>query len=384
MERKIDAVMIDTSAYHKNQCDFEGVTNSIIPMLLHLLAANEIVLLTHPILESEIKKHIKESELVTRIGNLQTSLKKYNRQLQMIGVSAEELTEKLNKLGMEKKLSYCFDSFYENATAVPYVDAKEVFNDYFNARPPFSSTGNKKAEFPDAFILKGIKEYCKKNPNSTILVISDDSDWARTLEHHTQILVRNSLEEAMVLLWEQLDDKSDLYQMLISKMDLEIRSEIENAALREAFCIEEIDVAEDVEVDSISVVAIDEEIVPLDVTSHSALLQITTVLSATGYADVFDENRSVWDSEDQCYYFCAYTHLDFRNATANVDCEISIEFSDDGSLSNIKLASVKLLNKWDISLNLDEAEVEETDTTDYGEDDFLAEQAEAAEEFYKH
>ena len=75
MERKIDAVMIDTSAYHKNQCDFEGVTNSIIPMLLQLLAANDIVLLTHPILESEIKKHIKESELVTRIGNLQTALK---------------------------------------------------------------------------------------------------------------------------------------------------------------------------------------------------------------------------------------------------------------------------------------------------------------------
>lgn len=384
MERKIDAVMIDTSAYHKNQCDFEGVTNSIIPMLLQLLAANDIVLLTHPVLENEIKKHIKESELVTRIGNLQTSLKKYNRQLQMIDISVEELIEKLNELGMEKKLRGCFDSFYQNAIAVPYVDAQEVFSDYFNARPPFSLTGDKKSEFPDAFILKGIKEYCKRNPDSTILVISDDSDWVRTLDQHTQILVKSSLEEAMVLLWEQLDDKTDLYQMLISKLDFEIRSEVENAALCEAFCIEEIDIAEDVDVDSISVVNIDEEIIPLDVTSHSALLQITTVLSADGYADFLDENRSVWDREDHCYYFCAYTHLDFRNAIATVDCEIRIEFSDDGRLSDIKLVSVKLLNKRDISLNLDEAEVEEKDTTDYGKDDFLAEQAEAAEEYYKH
>lgn len=384
MERKIDAVMIDTSAYHKNQCDFEGVTNSIIPMLLQLLTANDIVLLTHPVLENEIKKHIKESELVTRIGNLQTSLKKYNRQLQMIDISVEELIEKLNELGMEKKLRGCFDSFYQNAIAVPYVDAQEVFSDYFNARPPFSLTGDKKSEFPDAFILKGIKEYCKRNPDSTILVISDDSDWVRTLEQHTQILVKSSLEEAMVFLWEQLDDKTDLYQMLISKLDFEIRSEVENAALCEAFCIEEIDIAEDVDVDSISVVNIDEEIIPLDVTSHSALLQITTVLSADGYADFLDENRSVWDREDHCYYFCAYTHLDFRNAIATVDCEIRIEFSDDGRLSDIKLVSVKLLNKRDISLNLDEAEVEEKDTTDYGKDDFLAEQAEAAEEYYKH
>lgn len=188
----------------------------------------------------------------------------------------------------------------------------------------------------------------------------------------------------MVFLWEQLDDKTDLYQMLISKLDFEIRSEVENAALCEAFCIEEIDIAEDVDVDSISVVNIDEEIIPLDVTSHSALLQITTVLSADGYADFLDENRSVWDREDHCYYFCAYTHLDFRNAIATVDCEIRIEFSDDGRLSDIKLVSVKLLNKRDISLNLDEAEVEEKDTTDYGKDDFLAEQAEAAEEYYKH
>ena len=65
---------------------------------------------------------------------------------------------------------------------------------------------------------------------------------------------------------------------------------------------------------------------------------------------------------------------------ATVDCEISIEFSDDGGLSNITLESAKLLNKWDISLNLDEAEVEEKDIPDYGEDDYLVEQV---EEYYQ-
>lgn len=384
MDRKIDAVMIDTTAYHKNQCDFEGITNSIIPMLLQLLEANNILLLTHPVLEGEIKKHIGESELVTRIGNLQTSLKKYNRQLQMIGVSVEELTDKLSKLGVEKRLNDSFNSFYQYATAIPYVDAKEIFNDYFNARPPFSPTGNKKAEFPDAFILKGIKEYCKENPNSTILVVSDDQDWVHTLEQHEQIVLKDSLGAAMVLLWEQLNDKSSLYQMLISQTDVEIRSEIENAALYEAFCIKEIDTAEEVEVDNIAVVSISEEIIPLEVTSDSVLLQITATLSADGFSEFLDESRSAWDSEDRCYYFCAYSHLDFRNALADVDCEIRINFSGDGSLSKIELVSTKLLNKRDINLRLDKAETEETDITDYGEDDYRAEQDEALEEYYKH
>lgn len=384
MNHKIDAVMIDTSIYHKNQCDFEGITKSIIPMLLQLLQANNITLLTHPVLESEIKKHIGESELVSRIGHLQTSLRKYNKQFQMIDVSAEDLIKRLDAVNIEKKLSNKFSSFYQRAISVPYVSAQEVFDDYFNANPPFSATGSKKVEFPDAFILKGIIEYCKNNINSTVLVISDDSDWKRTLEGNKQIVQVDSFEAAMLLLWEQLDDKSDLYQMLISQTKSDIYTEIADTALSEAFCIDEIDTAEEVDIEKISVVDIDDTIVPLEVTQNSVLLQITATLSADGCSEFFDENRSAWDSEDRCYYFCAYTRLKFQNALAEVDCEVRIDFSDDGSLSQVKLASVKLINKWDISLNLDEAETIEEDITNYGEDDYRAEQAEAMENFYKH
>ena len=67
MNDRIDAVLVDTSVYHKKQCDFEGITNSIIPMLLQLLRANNIKLLSHPILMREIKKHIGQSELIFRM-----------------------------------------------------------------------------------------------------------------------------------------------------------------------------------------------------------------------------------------------------------------------------------------------------------------------------
>lgn len=384
MNCKIDAVMIDTSAYHKNQCDFEGITNSIIPMLLHLMKANNIKLLTHPVLEEEIRKHIGESELVTRVGHLQMALRKYNRQLQLVDISVEELSEKLSKLDMAKRLSDSFDSLYQGATAVPYVEAKEIFSDYFNARPPFSQTGNKKAEFPDAFILKGLTKYCFENPDSTILVISDDPDWMHTLEKNEHIVLKDNLSAAMVFLWEQLDDKSDLYQILISKTRAEICSRIETAALGEAFDIDEIDTAEEVNVDSVTVADIEEEVVPLEIKPDSALLQIAVTLSANGYSEFLDENRSAWDKEDRCYYFCAYTHLDFINALANVECEIRINFSGDGSFSSIELETIKLLNRWDISLSLENAETTEKDITDYGEDEYRAEQAEALEEYYRH
>lgn len=142
MNDRIDAVLVDTSVYHKKQCDFEGITNSIIPMLLQLLRAD--------------------------------------------------------------------------------------------------------------------KKYCENSPDETILVISDDSDWKNTLEGNKQVIVISDLEAAMVLLWEQLDDKAELFQMLLSKMNKEICSEIKNAALCEAFCIDAIDSTAEVEIKGIKVSSIKE------------------------------------------------------------------------------------------------------------------------------
>ena len=53
-------------------------------------------------------------------------------------------------------------------------------------------------------------------------------------------------------------------------------------------------------------------------------------------------------------------------------------------MSQVELDPVKLINEWDISLYLDEAETIEKDVTDYGEDDYRAEQAEAMQNFYRH
>lgn len=67
-----------------------------------------------------------------------------------------------------------------------------------------------------------------------------------------------------------------------------------------------------------------------------------------------------------------------------MECEIRINFSGDGSFSSIELETIKLLNRWDISLSLEDAETTEKDITDYGEDEYRAEQAEALEEYYRH
>lgn len=57
MKKRITAVLIDTSAYHNRQCDFSGIMSAMIPMFLRLMETNHIPILSHPILDNEVKKH---------------------------------------------------------------------------------------------------------------------------------------------------------------------------------------------------------------------------------------------------------------------------------------------------------------------------------------
>ena len=52
----IDAVIVDTSAYHREQCDFIGIYNKILPAFFDLIDERNILLLTHPVLDGEIKQ----------------------------------------------------------------------------------------------------------------------------------------------------------------------------------------------------------------------------------------------------------------------------------------------------------------------------------------
>jgi len=50
----------------------------------------------------------------------------------------------------------------------------EIFSLYYNQKPPFSSSGKKKYEFPDAFIIKSIDTWCSVNREKMIILTKDN------------------------------------------------------------------------------------------------------------------------------------------------------------------------------------------------------------------
>ena len=65
----------------------------------------------------------------------------------------------------------------ENFRYIPIDSTKttKIFHDYFREKPPFKD-GNKKYEFPDAFVLNSIESWCK-NQREYIYVLSNDEDF---------------------------------------------------------------------------------------------------------------------------------------------------------------------------------------------------------------
>lgn len=375
MGKQISAVLIDTSAYHNRQCDFSGFNSVMIPTFLTLMETNRIPVLGHPILNNEVRKHIKKSQILERVQALNKSIKHCKGVISSFGISPEDLMDQMGVDRVEKTLLDAYEEFGRRFVMLPYVDAQEIFEDYFNTNPPFSENGKKKSEFPDAFVLKGLLRYCEEHPDAQILVVSNDPDWKKTLNANQQIDLVDTLKDALVFLWPQLSDKTEFVYRIWSAKSPEIMVEIGSAAEREAFSLDGIDELEDIEISNIRATSMLSDMTPLEITEDSALIHITAALSVDGVAEYFDESRSYWDKEDQIYYFKAYSRMTFKEASAEVECEVRLGFPSVGSMKPVEIKEVKIINKWDICIDVSDAETEEEDITDYGEDDWYEEQA---------
>ena len=384
MEKPITAVLIDTTAFHNRQCDFAGITSAMIPTFLRLLKSNHIEILSHPILDNEIRKHIKDSQIIERTRSLIKYVKKCKGVLASIGMSPEDILDRAEPEKIEKIFLEAYEAFYSDFLMLPYVEAQEVFADYFNTKPPFSATGDKKSEFPDAFVTKGLLQYCKNKPEAKVLVVSSDSDWKNTLMGNDQIELVNTLKDAMAFMWQQLGDKKEFVAQIWSAAIPKIMAEISNVAEQEAFSVNNIFELQDIEITKIHTTSMVGSMTPLEISKNSVLVHVSASLSVDGVAEYFDENRSQWDKEDQCYYYLAFTRMYFEDASAEIDCEVRLGFPSDGSMNPIEINDIRITNKWDICLDVSEAEIREEDITNYWEDDWYTEQNQALEEYHRH
>ena len=371
----INAIIVDTSAFYNEQFDFIGAQDSILPSLFEIINEKKISLITHPILRSEIKKHIADSEVISKISNFKTAIKKYKGTLELIGLSADEITERVDALNMQEKLTDAFEKAFEEANELPYPNAEDVFAQYFTCAAPFAASGDKKSEFPDAFVILSIKQYLKANPTKCILILTDDGDWRAALSDTPRAILANSVGEGI----RMMQDSEDIFPIFKEALP-EIESALISSLECEAYELNGFEVEDDPEITAVRVTDISDLFIPLKIADDRVVLRTTAEIEVDGNAIVMDEDSSIWDSEDRAYIFTAYSSVDFEKATAEVEFDVEISFDPENHLSFITLEKVKPNIRYNIEIDLDYDHAIFCDV----ETDGNAEMMEALEEYYRH
>ena len=377
MNGVIDAIIVDTSAFMAEQSDFLGMNSAILPSFFQLLIKQEITLLSHQILNEEVKRNIRESMLLERLTNLKAALGKYKHVLPLINISPDEAIQKIDNLDLEHQLVDAFCKYYANASLLPYPSPESIFSLYFSSKPPFTETGKKKHEFPDAFVIEAIKQYQRDNQFRTMLVISDDPDWKSSLSGYSRILLADSISDGMKVL-----QSNENIIPIIESLKPQLAKDIKWYAESESYELDNYHffVEDGLEISDVTVDDVSTDITPLSITEDSALFRTVCTLTVAGGATVRDEDNSYWDKEDSKYLFEKYVDISFDKGKAEVECEISIAFDSNDPIDSASVESIKLIVQYNIDVEVDDENIKISDP----EADARADMMDTLEDYHRH
>lgn len=261
----------------------------------------------------------------------------------------------LPKIDIEKehsRICEIFDAFLKkyNVSIIPSAKGsiEEVFDQYFNKKPPFG-TGQKKDEFPDAFVLNTIEVFCKER-RSRAFLLSQDNDML-TYESK-RIIIQNGIadmlnsivnaKEAYRSLYELVDNNLNSTQF-ITVNDLEGHEDDFSVLLYEHLVSDPDYLEAEYEPGEIRDFTFTKSIVTL-LDEHAVEAQIT------GFVDIMipiyynDLSSAFYDREDGKYH--NVTNISEQSVyTLEVTFQALFEFDYDGTMKNFKLSSI-----WDLDL----------------------------------
>lgn len=172
-----EAILVDTSIFDGNGLRLEsGLLGK-----LKQFAQSEVDFLMPDVIKNEIQSHLNKRIHVAR-NALEKSINDASDHLFFDGsilndaknliVESDEI-EGLAKSRLDKFLS---DTSALEVECDDYVSISNVLERYFDNEAPFSESGKKKNEFPDAIVLLAVDEWACSEGKS-VLAVAKDKDW---------------------------------------------------------------------------------------------------------------------------------------------------------------------------------------------------------------
>lgn len=183
-------VFVDTNIYEGK--NFQFLTYELERLSL-LASSGEIVLLMSPIIDFEIRDHIKAGAVKAA-----KSIKDFTKEAMVLrnatGLPVSGVFERVSALDISTALLENYSRFIELARpeVVSFRDVNpvDVFERYFSELAPFSE--GKKHEFPDGFVCFSLLNYSREKGRK-IYVVSDDRDMRNFCSEHASLIHLSNL-----------------------------------------------------------------------------------------------------------------------------------------------------------------------------------------------
>jgi hypothetical protein len=293
-------VFIDTSIFIANNYAYNNPT---FKALVEYVLQDRVHVVLSSVTVEEVKSHIeKDSEKAV------TGIKKARSEARILRNLSDhpiaQLFIDLDSKRLQQMLTQQFDNFLSAArvTIVPIseADVEKVFEIYFKREAPFGE-GKKKSEFPDAFVLSALNEWCESEGEKAY-VVSSDPDMKEAVVSSPCLIHLHTLEEFIARITLYYEELAPLALRLIEENKSVIKDAVSDQFSCLSFWIED----QDGYVDEIRVDEIEDgefylfSVVPgEDGESAEAHFELTTGVKFL--ADVTYDNldTAAYDSEDK-------------------------------------------------------------------------------------
>jgi len=217
------AITLDTSIF-----DAQGLKlESGLLKKLEQFQDSSTRLILSEIVKEETLSHLMEKSRDAQ-KEIEKSLKQAKEHWRVEDQDIEEIREIV--FGGREAQEVVFERFNQFAelTSLEIVEAQnhvmvgDLIQKYFKARPPFSETGKKKNEFPDAIALMSLETWANKN-QTKIIVVTSDNDWKSFCKGSERLIAIDDFAGALGLFQRQNAD--DICKYLSEKYE---KGELEN------------------------------------------------------------------------------------------------------------------------------------------------------------
>jgi hypothetical protein len=178
-DKEYDAILVDTSTFVGNALRLEtGLLSK-----LKQFAESPIDFVVPDVIKNEILSHLDKKIKVSR-NALEKAINDASDHVFFDGSVLNDAKRLIvDSDEIEGLASSRLDAFLVSTDALQiecddFISVSDLLHKYFANEAPFSETGKKKNEFPDAIILMAVEEWAEREGKS-VLAVAKDNDWER-------------------------------------------------------------------------------------------------------------------------------------------------------------------------------------------------------------